>query len=94
MHAALRSDRKKSQTWWLKSSLRPLSRPTGRHAFAAAALAVAIGMTVGMGIMVKSFEGTVQAWIGTSLHADLYIAPIGAVGAAQTSIRSQNGGCY
>ena len=71
-----------SQTWWLKLSLRPLSRPTGRHAFASAALAVAIGMTVGMGIMVKSFEGTVQAWIGTSLHADLYIAPIGAVGAA------------
>ncbi|MFM8234531.1 MAG: FtsX-like permease family protein [Holophagaceae bacterium] len=71
-----------SPIWWLKLSLRPLSRPTGRHAFAAAALAVAVGMTVGMGIMVKSFEGTVQAWIGTSLHADLYIAPIGAVGAA------------
>lgn len=71
-----------SNSWWIKLAFRPLLRPTGRHAFASAALAVAVGMAVGMGVMVKSFEGTVQAWIGTSLYADLYIAPLGAIGAA------------
>lgn len=68
--------------WKMKLALRPLLRPSGRHGFAAAALSVAVGMTVGMGIMVQSFEGTVQSWISTNLHADLYIAPVGAIGAA------------
>ena len=68
--------------WGLRLSLRPLQRPTGRHAFATAALAVAVGMTVGMGVMVRSFEGTVQGWIGDNLKADLFAAPMGAQGAA------------
>ena len=67
--------------WPLRLSLRPLARPTGRHGFAAAALAVAVGMTVGMGVMVRSFEATVRAWIGDSLKADLFVAPLGAAGA-------------
>ena len=69
-------------SWRLRLSLRPLLRPTGRHGFAAAALAVAVGMTVGMGVMVRSFEGTVQAWIGDNLKADLFAAPIGEGGAS------------
>ncbi len=71
-----------TRLWRLRLALRPLLRPTGRHGFAAAALAVAIGMTVGMGVMVQSFENTVLAWIGSSLRADLYVAPIGSTGAA------------
>jgi len=67
--------------WGLRLSLRPLLHPTGRHGFAAAALTVAVGMTVGMGVMVRSFEATVEGWIGDSLRADLYAAPLGAVGA-------------
>jgi putative ABC transport system permease protein len=67
--------------WGLRLSLRPLQHPTGRHGFATAALAVAVGMTVGMGVMVRSFEGTVQGWIGDNLKADLFAAPLGAQGA-------------
>ncbi len=68
--------------WAVRLALRPLRRPTGRHGFAAAALAVAVGMTVGMGVMVKSFEATVMTWIGTNLKADLYAAPQGSEGMA------------
>ena len=68
-------------SWRLRLCLRPLCRPTGRHGFAAAALAVAVGLTVGMGVMVRSFEATVQAWIGASLKADLFVTPLGSGGA-------------
>lgn len=68
-------------SWGVELACRPLQRPTGRHAWAAAALAVAVGMATGMGVMVHSFERTVQAWIGTTLKADLYLAPLGATGA-------------
>ena len=67
--------------WGWRLALRPLQQPTGRHGFATAALAVAVGMTVGMGVMVRSFEGTVQGWIGDNLRADLFAAPLGAQGA-------------
>ena len=68
--------------WGLRLALRPLQHPTGRHGFAAAALAVAVGMTVGMGVMVRSFETTVQAWITDNLRADIFVAPVGQGGAA------------
>lgn len=68
--------------WNARLALRPLRRPTGRHGFAAAALAVAVGMATGMGIMVRSFESTVQTWISGNLRADLYLAPLGSAGAA------------
>ncbi|HJV90492.1 MAG TPA: ABC transporter permease [Holophagaceae bacterium] len=69
-------------SWNLELALRPLQRPTGRHAWAVAALVVAVGMASGMGVMVHSFERTVTAWIGTTLRADLYVAPLGATGAS------------
>jgi putative ABC transport system permease protein len=68
--------------WAFRLSLRPLQHPTGRHGFALAALAVAVGMTVGMGVMVRSFETTVQSWIEDNLKADLFAAPLGAAGAS------------
>lgn len=71
-----------AREWIVRLALRPLRRPTGRHGFAAAALAVAVGMATGMGVMVHSFEDTVQTWIGGNLRADLYIAPLGSIGAA------------
>jgi len=70
-----------TRSWGLRLALRPLGNPTGRHGFAAAALAVAVGMTVGMGVMVRSFEATVEGWIGDSLRADIYVAPLGSGGA-------------
>jgi len=72
---------RRTRRWRIRLALRPLLRPTGRHGFAAAALAVAVGMATGMGVMVQSFERTVLVWIGSSLRADLYVAPIGATGA-------------
>ena len=39
-------------------------------------------MTVGMGVMVRSFETTVQSWIEDNLKADLFAAPLGAAGAS------------
>jgi putative ABC transport system permease protein len=71
-----------ARSWSRRLAFRPLIRPTGRHGFAAAALAVAVGMATGMGVMVQSFERTVESWIGTNLHADLYAAPLGSTGAA------------
>jgi putative ABC transport system permease protein len=68
--------------WGRALALRPLQRPTGRHAWATAALTVATGMAVGMGVMVSSFEGTVMAWTSAVLRADLFVAPLGAQGAS------------
>ncbi len=68
--------------WIWKLRLRPLQRPTGRHAFTAAALAVAVGMAAGVGIMVRSFEHTLDAWMEASQRADLYITPMGGAGAS------------
>jgi putative ABC transport system permease protein len=65
-------------TWWLRT--RPLQRPTGRHAFAVAALCVASSMAVGVGVLARSFEGTLQDWIQASQSADLFISPQGGAG--------------
>jgi putative ABC transport system permease protein len=72
----------RTEAWGRALALRPLCRPTGRHAWAAAALTVATGMAVGMGVMVSSFEGTVMAWTSAVLRADLFVAPLGSQGAA------------
>lgn len=75
-----------AQSWIWRLRLRPLQRPTGRHAFSAAALSVAVGMAVGVGIMVRSFEHTLDTWIRASQRADLYVAPLGAAGASNHRI--------
>ncbi len=67
-----------SAPWGLRLALRPLRRPTSRHAFAAAALAVAVSMTAGMGIMVRSLEHTAMAMVGENFRADLYVLPLGS----------------
>jgi putative ABC transport system permease protein len=46
-----------------------------RTAPTAAALAAAAAMTVGIGVMIHSFRGSVIDWVGKTLAADLFIAP-------------------
>lgn len=46
-----------------------------RTAPTAAALAAAAAMTVGIGVMIHSFRGSVIDWVGRTLTADLFIAP-------------------
>ena len=55
----------------LEQSLRSMYRtaPT------IAALAAAVSMMVGISVMIHSFRGSVVAWVGRTLAADLFIAP-------------------
>lgn len=46
-----------------------------RTAVALAALMVAVATTVGVGLMVSSFRGTVVSWLDASLQADVFISP-------------------
>ena len=46
-----------------------------RTGVAIAALMVAIAATVGVGIMIDSFRGTVDTWLNHSLQADVYVQP-------------------
>lgn len=46
-----------------------------RTSVAIAALMIAIAATVGVGIMVDSFRGTVESWLTYSLQADVYVQP-------------------
>ena len=42
---------------------------------AVASLAVAVSMLIGITLMIGSFRQTLSVWIGTSIQADVYIAP-------------------
>ena len=42
---------------------------------AVASLAVAVSMLIGITLMIGSFRETLDVWIGTSIQADVYIAP-------------------
>ena len=44
-----------------------------RTGVAIAALTVAVASTIGVGIMIDSFRGTVETWLNQSLQADVYI---------------------
>jgi len=46
-----------------------------RTAPAMAALVVAVSVTVGLGVMIASFRGTVVRWLDSTLQADVYISP-------------------
>jgi putative ABC transport system permease protein len=46
-----------------------------RTSVALAALTIAVATTVGVGIMVESFRGTVVSWLGTTLQADIFVGP-------------------
>lgn len=55
-----------------------LRLPEGRHRLAAAGLLVAFGMSAAMGILIASFDTTLNAWIRQMLRADIYIAAAGS----------------
>ncbi len=46
-----------------------------RTGVAIAALSIAISATVGVGVMVDSFRGSVQQWLESTLRGDIYISP-------------------
>ncbi|MBK1673062.1 ABC transporter permease [Ectothiorhodospira shaposhnikovii] len=48
-----------------------------RAGLAATALAIAVSATVGVGIMVDSFRGSVDLWLGQTLQSDLYVSAPG-----------------
>ena len=62
---------------------RGVSASLSRSGVAIAALTVAVAATVGMGIMVESFRGTVAHWLTQTLQGDLYV---GAPGATSTRV--------
>jgi putative ABC transport system permease protein len=59
----------------IRLSLGQSLRAMHRTAPTAAALAAAAAMTVGIGVMIHSFRGSVVDWVGKTLAADLFIAP-------------------
>jgi putative ABC transport system permease protein len=54
---------------------RGVTAALSRTAPAVAALVVAVSVTVGLGIMIQSFRGTVVAWLDHTLQADIYVSP-------------------
>jgi len=59
----------------LRIALEQTMRSLHRTAPTIAALAAAAAMTVGISVMIHSFRGSVIAWAGRTLTADLFIAP-------------------
>ena len=53
---------------------RGLVRSLSRTAPAIAALSVAVSVTVGLGVMIQSFRGTLAEWLESTLRADVYVS--------------------
>jgi putative ABC transport system permease protein len=51
-----------------------------RTAVAIAALVIAVSTTIGIGVMIDSFRGTVVSWLESTLRADVYIGVPGRTG--------------
>ncbi|MBT8402480.1 MAG: FtsX-like permease family protein [Gemmatimonadetes bacterium] len=54
---------------------RGVTAALSRTAPAVAALVVAVSVTVGLGVMIQSFRGTVVEWLDHTLQADIYVSP-------------------
>lgn len=54
---------------------RGVTAALSRTAPAVAALVVAVAVTVGLGVMIQSFRGTVVEWLDHTLQADIYVSP-------------------
>ena len=54
---------------------RGVTAALSRTAPAIAALVVAVAVTVGLGVMIQSFRGTVVEWLDHTLQADIYVSP-------------------
>ncbi len=53
---------------------RGVGRSLSRTGPAIAALAVAVSVTVGLGVMIESFRGTLSRWLDATLQADIYVS--------------------
>jgi putative ABC transport system permease protein len=51
-----------------------------RTAPAIAALTIAVSVTIGVGVMIDSFRGSLVRWLGTTLSADVYVSPLRPAG--------------
>ena len=60
---------------------RGVTTSLSRTAPAIAALVIAVSVTVGLGIMIQSFRGSVVQWLDVTLQADLYVSAPGGVSA-------------
>ncbi len=65
---------------------RSLSGALSRTVVAIAALSLAVSVTIGVGLMVDSFRGTVVAWLGQTLWGDVYITAPSLTATRNTSI--------
>ena len=54
---------------------RTIVRSLSRMSVAVAALMVAVSVIIGVGVMIGSFRGTVEAWLEDVLQADIFISP-------------------
>jgi len=55
-------------------AVRGVSASLSRTGPALVALVVAVSVTVGLGSMISSFRSTVEAWLGSTLQADVYVS--------------------
>ena len=53
-----------------------------RTGVAVATLVIAVSVTVGIGVMIGSFRGTLVSWLDYTLRSDVYLSPAGAGGRA------------
>ena len=55
-------------------AVRGVGNSLSRTAPAVAALVVAVSVTVGLGVMIQSFRGTLSQWLDGTLQADIYVS--------------------
>ncbi|MDG5767579.1 ABC transporter permease [Balneolales bacterium ANBcel1] len=60
-----------------KMSVTGVVTDLSRTSVAVSALTIAVAATVGVGVMVDSFRGTVASWLEAQLRADIYVQPPG-----------------
>lgn len=53
---------------------RGITAALSRTGLAVIALSIALSATIGVGVMIDSFRGTVEDWLGRTLAADLYLS--------------------
>lgn len=70
-------------------SIRLAAGALSRTSVAAAALMVAIATTLGIGLMIDSFRGSVDQWLQRLLQADAYISAAGRGGALERRFAEQ-----
>ncbi len=75
---------RRSMGWLGQVAARTVVRALSRTSVAIAALMVALSVTIGVGLMIESFRGTVENWLDLTLRADVYVGPPAAGGTRPT----------